>query len=330
MQQPIAHLELAGKTRTFRRRNSSEPDEEISDVFLTSRTFNPRDYQPELPLPDGLTKQRILESLITVSIDGSGKGELTGYATADCERFLYTLGMIPSEASGRLLEIGANPYFTTILLQNFRPALQLTLMNYFGGSSHESRQRLNYRDFSGTEQDQDVQFYNCNTEVDSLPYDDHSFDWIVYCEVLEHMTHDPLHVLLELKRVLKPGGSMVLTTPNAARLENVVAFLEGRNIYDPYSGYGPYGRHNREYVRHELHELMKHCGFVNEISFTANVHDDIPGRISGKALDAMLSAIENRKYDLGQYLFTRWNNAAPANRKKPSWLYRSYPAEQMA
>lgn len=299
-------------------------------MSLTSRSFNPRDHQPALPLPAGLTKQRIVESLVSVSVDGSGKGELTGYAAADCERFLYTLDMIPSDATGRLLEIGANPYFTTILLQNFRPTLHLTLTNYFGGPSRENKQRLRYRDFSGIEQDYEVQYYNCNTEADPLPYDDHSFDWIVYCEVLEHMTQDPLYVLLELKRVLKPGGRIVLTTPNAARLENVVAFLEGRNIYDPYSGYGPYGRHNREYVRHELHELMKHCGFVNEISFTGNVHDDIPGRISDKALDVMLSEIENREYDLGQYLFTRWNNAAPANKKKPGWLYRSYPAEQMA
>ena len=80
------------------------------------------------------------------------------------------------------------------------------------------------------------------------------FDHILFCEVLEHLTNHPLRAVLQLKKVLKPDGMLVLTTPNAARLENVVAFIEGRNIYDPYSAYGPYGRHNREYTRHELHQ----------------------------------------------------------------------------
>lgn len=144
------------------------------------------------------------------------------------------------------------------------------------------------------------------------------------------MTNDPLRVLLEIKRTLKPDGCVILTTPNVVRLENVLAFLEGRNIYDPYSGYGPYGRHNREYTRHELHELMKHCGFTNEVSFTGNVHDDIPSRIPNSALEKVLEAIPNREHDLGQYLFTRWRNAGSANPKKPAWLYRSYALDEMA
>jgi SAM-dependent methyltransferase len=292
--------------------------------------FNPRNYQPALPLPSGFTKERLLQSFVSLSIDGSATGELTGYATGDCERFIYTLGLVPENAGGRLLEIGANPYFNTLLLRHFRPNLQLSLTNYFGGHSHEAKQLLRFLGFDDVAQEFEAVFQNCNSELERLPFDDQSFDWIVFCEVLEHMTNDPLQVLLELKRVLKKGGRLILTTPNAARLENVVAFLEGRNIYDPYSGYGPYGRHNREYVRHELHELMKHCGFADEVSFTANVHDDIPGRISGAALETMLSAVQHRQHDLGQYLFTRWNNAGTANPKKPTWLYRSYPSDQMA
>ena len=110
----------------------------------------------------------------------------------------------------------------------------------------------------------------------------------------------------EISRVLAPGGTLVLTTPNAARLENVVALLEGRNLYDPYSAYGPYGRHNREYTRHELHQLLTHCGFIPEASYTANVHDDIPATsVSGTSL-AMLKETPNREFDLGQYFFTRW------------------------
>jgi SAM-dependent methyltransferase len=294
-----------------------------------SSRLDPRHYQPALPVPVGYTKAQILETFVSLSIDGSATGELTGYATTDCERFLYTLDLLPESAGGELLEIGANPYFNTLLFKHFRPRLNLSLTNYFGGQASERVQHLQYRGFDRNPQRLEARYLNCNSESEPLPYADKRFDWIVFCEVLEHMTNDPMHVLLELKRVLKPGGQLILTTPNAARLENVIAFLEGRNIYDPYSGYGPYGRHNREYTRHELHELMKHCGFVNAVSFTGNVHDDILGSLSSNVLETLLGAVQNRQHDLGQYLFTRWSNDGVANLKKPNWLYRSYAADQL-
>jgi SAM-dependent methyltransferase len=299
--------------------------------FLETNKLNPRNYQPSLPLPAGFSKDSILEVLTSLSIDGEYVKEFASYATADCERFLYTLDLIPLDAGGRLLEIGAQPYFITLLIRHFRPALQWALVNYLGGPVREVVQYLQYQDFNRMRQQYDVKYYNCNIEVDSLSYENNSFDWVMCCEVLEHLTADPLKALLELKRVLKPGGHLILTTPNAARIENLIAFLEGRNIYDVYSAYGPYGRHNREYTNHELHQLLKHCGFVNEITFTANVHDDIPGIIPYSTLDFMSKFIERREYDLGQYLFTRWNNSVQIpSPKKPEWLYRSYPAEQMA
>ena len=105
---------------------------------------------------------------------------------------------------------------------------------------------MEFRNFEGKDENVAFDYRNLNIEVDDFPFPDNHFDYILFCEVLEHLTHDPLRALTELKRVLKPGGeASVLTTPNAARLENVIAFIEGRNIYDPYSAYGPYGRHNR-------------------------------------------------------------------------------------
>ena len=299
---------------------------------MTSTSLvNPRNYQPELPLPPGFEKQAILDALTAVSVDRSSRGELLGYATADCERFLYTLGLMPADAQGEALEIGANPYFTTLLLRRFRPGLNLSLVNFFGPQAVDGTQTVTFPGFDGAEESVEFAYRNVNIESTKLPYADDTFDYLLFCEVLEHMTNDPMHALLELKRVLKPGGCMILTTPNAARLENVIAFIEGRNMYDPYSAYGPYGRHNREYTRHELHQLMLHCGFEVESSFTGNVHADLPADLAGTpAINAVLSQVRNREHDLGQYLFTRWRNAGEANVKLPGWLYRSYPSERMA
>jgi SAM-dependent methyltransferase len=291
--------------------------------------IDPRDYQPALPLPDGFTREKILDTLTAVSVDNSARGELYGYAFADCERFLHTLALIPTEASGKLIEIGANPYFTTLLVRRFRPRLAMSLVNYFGAGVTFGQQKLVFPGFDGVEETIDLPFQNINIEESTLPFADGEFDYMLFCEVLEHLTADPVRALLELKRVIKPGGSLILTTPNAARLENVLALLEGRNVYDQYSGYGPYGRHNREYTRHELHTLLTHCGFDVEVFYTANVHGEAGTVLDASGVNTLLTSIKNREHDLGQYMFTRWRNARRANPKLPAWLYRSYPPEKM-
>ena len=120
-----------------------------------------------------------------------------------------------------------------------------------------------------------------NIEEDEFPFEDNSFDVVLFCEMLEHLLMDPVAALRQIHRVLRPGV-LVLTTPNVSRLDNAVAMVNGVNIYDPYSGYGPYGRHNREYNRHELHHLLEFAGFDVEASFTADGHgtDHTLGRAS--------------------------------------------------
>ncbi|MBT3598680.1 methyltransferase domain-containing protein [Candidatus Peregrinibacteria bacterium] len=46
-----------------------------------------------------------------------------------------------------------------------------------------------------------------------LPFEDEYFDVVLCYETLEHMP-DPELLIIELSRVLKPGGTFVLTTPN--------------------------------------------------------------------------------------------------------------------
>jgi SAM-dependent methyltransferase len=49
---------------------------------------------------------------------------------------------------------------------------------------------------------------------DSFPFSDATFD-VVWCtEVIEHVK-DPSFTLAEIRRILKPGGSLFMTTPNS-------------------------------------------------------------------------------------------------------------------
>lgn len=57
-----------------------------------------------------------------------------------------------------------------------------------------------------------------------LPFDDGVFDVITCLEGIEHM-HDPFLLVGEFHRVLRPGGRLVLSTPNIHNLRSRVKFL---------------------------------------------------------------------------------------------------------
>jgi 2-polyprenyl-3-methyl-5-hydroxy-6-metoxy-1,4-benzoquinol methylase len=60
-----------------------------------------------------------------------------------------------------------------------------------------------------------------------LPFDEASFDVVVAGELLEHV-RDPARLVAEARRVLRPGGQLVASVPNAFRLKNRLRFLLGR------------------------------------------------------------------------------------------------------
>lgn len=64
-----------------------------------------------------------------------------------------------------------------------------------------------------------------------LPFADESFDVVVAGELLEHLA-DPQALVREASRVLRPGGTLVGSVPNAFRLKNRLRFLFGRSPSD--------------------------------------------------------------------------------------------------
>lgn len=261
--------------------------------------------------------------LASISIDGAPPSGLSAYLDEDFERFLHTWDLARS-AHGRALEIGSNPYFTTVLLREFTD-LDLTLTNSFDPDrTGVDRQTVSYVSKDDQQISTDLEYESLNVESSPFPYPDESFDVVLFCEVLEHLLMDPVCALQEISRVLKPNGLLIVTTPNVARLENVARLVAGANVYDPYSGYGPYGRHNREYTRHELVKLLSFTGFEVTDHFTADVHDNAGAHFTDvSALEPLLHA---RLADLGQYLFTRSHKTGHASSARPGELYRSQHA----
>lgn len=275
-------------------------------------------------LPDGVTRESLHQMLSSLSIDGAPAAELAGYLSEDFERFVLTWNLARN-STGRALEVGANPYFTTLLLRELTD-LDLELTNCFAPDDPGAvrSQRISYRTVSGVDVDAEATYRPVNVEEDRFPYSDESFDVVLFCEVIEHLQTDPVAAIEEIHRVLRPGGRLVLSTPNVARLENVARLIAGANIYDPYSGYGAYGRHNREYTRHELHRLLLYSGFRSIESFSADVHDHHADSFVDAA--ELTSLLQRRQPDLGQYLFVTAEKADLERAgHRPSFLYRSLP-----
>jgi hypothetical protein len=115
--------------------------------------------------------------------------------------------------------------------------------------------------------------FDCfDAEVDEFPYPDGSFDVVVFSELIEHLSLNPVWALSEIHRVLRPGGHVIITTPNAISLERLSYLLRGvshdDDRYVPHLG--PGARHNREYNSRELEELLYGTGFMLE---TLSVRD---------------------------------------------------------
>ncbi len=60
----------------------------------------------------------------------------------------------------------------------------------------------------------------------SLPYHDYYFDIVTCLQVIEHLTN-PEHLVKEMYRILKPGGILILSTPNLASLGSRLRLLVG-------------------------------------------------------------------------------------------------------
>lgn len=56
--------------------------------------------------------------------------------------------------------------------------------------------------------------------IEAIDSPDQAFDVVVSCETIEHVPH-PARAVAELARVLRPGGVLLLTTPNYLSLQGV-------------------------------------------------------------------------------------------------------------
>lgn len=108
----------------------------------------------------------------------------------------------------------------------------------------------------------------CDVETQSLPYDDCSVDVVVFNEIFEHLRINPIATFVQLRRVLKSDGLLIMSTPNGLSLKRLTSlWLRGRPgppIHDEYAKLARLGHmgHVREYSINEGLDFLRALAFV--------------------------------------------------------------------
>ncbi|ATW47304.1 class I SAM-dependent methyltransferase [Streptomyces xantholiticus] len=115
-----------------------------------------------------------------------------------------------------------------------------------------------------------------------LPFADGCADAVLFSEVVEHLV-DPDHALDELRRVLRPGGHLMLSTPNLAAWYNRALLLAGvQPVFSEVSLRGIHGRpgsqvvgHLRLYTARALRSFLTASGF-RDVTITGAPFHGVP------------------------------------------------------
>ena len=95
-------------------------------------------------------------------------------------------------------------------------------------------------------------------DVSSLPFESGSFDLALCLDIVEHLNDDS-GFLKEVRRVLRPGGHVVLCTHNAWSLEHLIGLTTSAVRGRRWSGWDP--THVRFYHARSLKTLLEQVGF---------------------------------------------------------------------
>jgi glycosyltransferase involved in cell wall biosynthesis/SAM-dependent methyltransferase len=194
----------------------------------------------------------------------------TGYLRQHGERIIETVSLVPvGEEGQRLLEVSSYLQMTP-LVKRFGQYGEIAVTNWWQGEPREKLQRIRH---AVTGEDLSFRMQNVDVERDRFPYPDDYFDVALCCEIIEHLAEDPMHMLVELHRVLKWGGLIVLTTPNIASAFSIQEAMAGSSpyIYGSYNLQGRADRHSREYAPKEVRLALESAGFKVTRLFTKDL-----------------------------------------------------------
>jgi len=243
-----------------------------------------------------------------------------GYVDTHLTRLVKTLEITPPGGpDDRILEMGAYLQIT--------PALRSKLgYGCVRGCYYGPAGKIDRRSATSTEGETfDCEIDLFNAEKDRFPYADGYFSTVLCCELIEHLTEDPMHLMSEINRVVKPGGHLVLTTPNIGSLRGIAAIMEGYHpgIFTAYIRPRADGeveaRHNREYTPKEIQRLLQNSGFTVTLLETGPFRQT-PRPDEGWVLN-LLDRFDLPKDLRGDDIYVVGRKTGLVRERFPDWLY---------
>jgi len=279
------------------------------------------------------TRRRLLHRDVGVGDHDAGEfagreDEVSVYLQRHAGRFARTLPLALEviRPGARVLELGADPFlFTQLVCERGARVVLAGQPRGVWEREPPGREPVRLR-WDG--RDEQLELHRFDAERHRWPFGDGSFDAVLCMELLEHVSYSPAHLLHEANRVLRDGGGLVLTTPNALAAPMLARQLRGRSTGEPYSGYGPTDRHNREYTRAEVEALLRAANFACDVR-AFNIDGYRPDDRLGRALRAAAALPGEHAERRRDHLFALGRKAGPPVLAHPSWLYRAIDPERM-
>ncbi|PCJ25136.1 MAG: hypothetical protein COA97_08285 [Flavobacteriales bacterium] len=169
-------------------------------------------------------------------------------------RLKATIDLIPSSTKSeslKLLDIGCGEgHFTDVIKKEFKN-FEVHGLDYSVSAidyAHKTYPAINF----------------ITANAYQPPYQDEYFDIVVCNNLWEHVP-DPLQLLRAMKRVLKPNGLVIISTPSRYRFSNLIKVLVGQEIAFM-SHY-----HVTEYTIGQVKEQLRWEGFKIERVYSPSI-----------------------------------------------------------
>ena len=155
------------------------------------------------------------------------------------------LSFIPNENRLSILDVGCGDGIVLAPIANRHDIFGLDI-------SEDALKEARLRGYSSVKQ--------CNIEEPPWPVLNEKYDIIVVTEVIEHIVDTGLFCS-EIRKYLKPGGTLIITTPNGASLGARLRLLRGLPIpyFDPSLEDG--NAHLRIFTRLDLEKIFRRYNF---------------------------------------------------------------------
>lgn len=246
----------------------------------------------------------VLEDLITPE---------DSYHQGHKRRMARTLDLLIQEKpKGKLLELGTSKVIP-LSIDLLAPELEVHVTDFDLDQPQTGKMSIQMGKAS-----KEFPVYRVDLETQKIPVEDDTFDYVLCCEVIEHMEVDPMFMMSEINRVLKTNGLLILTTPNITSSRALWKILRGMepHFYMQYRKVPALYRHNYEYSVPGLRSVIKAAGFSSSTVWSEDAFENPVIEDIGK-----LRGIGYPMVDIGDNIFAVVRKNREVINRYPSVIY---------